>query len=346
MKLSQYTQELLADIENRIDPAVEDAYLSEWEAFLHGGYTQDIFSPVRKKQSVSGVKLRKICINDAIRDYDLMLASQLTRVSNLLESGKGALGVRANYGTGIMTSLFGAKIFIMPEETDTLPTTRIVSGSRIEQILAEGIPSLTGGLGKNVFEMGEIYLEVFEKYPKIKTYVTVYHPDTQGPVDICELLWGCEMFYAMYDDPDKVHALLRIITDTYMAVLKKWFAMFPPQPISTHSLYRHRGSIMLRDDSAMNLSPELYTEFGYHYDKTLLSHFNGGVVHFCGRGDHYIEILTQSPFLTGIDMSQPEYNDMEKIYTHTVDKGIPLLAFNKTIAERDKIRNLHGLVNC
>ena len=37
-------------------------------------------------------------------------------------------------------------------------------------------------------------------------------------------------------------------------------------------------------------------------------------------------------------MSQPEYNDMETISRHTVDKKIKILSFNRTVALKDKQR--------
>ena len=100
----------------------------------------------------------------------------------------------------------------------------------------------------------------------------------------------------------------------------------------------HRGKILLRDDSAMNLSPELYREYALPYDAELLEQY-GGAVHFCGRGDHYAEALSTAKGLYGVNVSQPDYNDMEKIYRNTVDKGIKLLAFNKKAAERDVSRD-------
>ncbi len=109
-------------------------------------------------------------------------------------------------------------------------------------------------------------------------------------------------------------------------------------------ILRHRGAIVLRDDSAMNLSPELYKEFAAPYDEELLKRFGGGVVHFCGRGDHYIEELCSIPYVTGVNMSQPHLNDMEKIYRNTVDKG--LLAFNRARAEQDKARGFNGNLSC
>ena len=44
-------------------------------------------------------------------------------------------------------------------------------------------------------------------------------------------------------------------------------------------------------------------------------------MHFCGRGDHYIGAACEIEGLSGVNMSQPELNDMEKIYAATIDQG-------------------------
>ena len=61
-------------------------------------------------------------------------------------------------------------------------------------------------------------------------------------------------------------------------------------------------------------------------------------MHFCGRGDHYIESLCKIPGLYGVNMSQPHYNDMEKIYRATVEAGIPLLGFSGERSRTDVTR--------
>ncbi len=335
-KLSDETLTLLEDIESRIDPETEEDYVDQWRDFLFDRFGGDIFLPVRKKFSPSSVSFPRVeNINDALESYDCMLRQQLEGVSDALGKKKGNLVVRANYGTGILSSLFGAEIFVMPRQMNTLPTTRSVNDTEwIRAKVEAGIPDLKAGFGKNVFEFGEICAEVFEKYPKIKRYVKVYHPDLQGPLDICELLWGGEMFYAMYDEPELVHAMLRLVTDTYVGFLEKWYTLFPRDAEMNphwHMLW-HRGSVMIRNDSAMNLSPEFYEEFAMPYDGELLQKYCGAM-HFCGRGDHYIEKLCSLPGLYAVQMSQPEYNDMEIIYRNTVDKNIKLLALNKAVAE-------------
>lgn len=345
MKFSAYTTALLEDIEARIDPYTEEELEARWNTFLAGEFDGDVFSPNRKKHSVPGIEVRQININDAIEDYEMMVNMQFAAVSASLASGGRVLSIRSNYGTGILSTPFGAPLFMMSREANTLPTTRVVPIERLDEMLEAGLPDINAGLCGKVFVMSEIYAEIFDKYPKIRRYVHGYHPDTQGPVDIAELLFSDQLFYEMYDNPERLHAFLRLICDEYIQVIEKWYSIIPAPEPNVHYGFFMKGGILLRDDSAMNLSPELYREFGYPYDSMLLTRFGGGVVHFCGRGDHYIDIITSCPALTGINMSQPHLNDMEKIYSCTVDRGIPLFAFPKAYAEADIGRGFNGLMH-
>jgi uroporphyrinogen-III decarboxylase len=94
----------------------------------------------------------------------------------------------------------------------------------------------------------------------------------------------------------------------------------------------------------MNLSPEAYAQFIRPMDQRILDEFGGGQIHFCGRGDHFIEAMCQMNGLSAIAMSQPHLNDMEKIYRNTVDKGIKLLMFNGKAA-KSAGRPLRGQVH-
>lgn len=347
-ELRKETLALLDDIERRIDPEVEDKYLAEWQDFLYDRFTGDIFHPVREKKAPQTVDVPRVNINDAIDDLDLMIRLEMQAVSDILTSGVGAMGIRANYGTGTMASLFGAEVFMMPRETNTLPTTRPLNDTdKVRELVERGLPDLRGGLGGRMFEFGEAVKEIFERYPKIQKYVDVFHPDTQGPLDMCEMIWGCDMFYELYDEPELVHDFLTLLTDTFEAVSDKWHEIFPMHTeMSSHWRgFFHRGGIVLRSDSAMNVSPDVYEEFSMPYDKRLLEKYDGGVIHFCGRGDHYIDKLRLLPKVYGINMSQPECNDMEKIYVNTVDKGMKILSFEGNRANAD-VGRIGGFNHC
>ena len=334
MKLSSYTKSLLDDIERRIDPETEEDFHAQWEAFFSDKCKDLVFNPVRKNRSAPGIELKPINISDALEDYDLMLADQMNAVSKRLNSKSCSLAIRSNYGTGIMTSLFGAEIFVMPKKYNTLPTTRSFNDTdKMREIVDAGIPNLNNGWGKHVFNFGEWCKEVFRDYPKISKYVEFYHPDTQGPLDITELLWGGEMFYELYDDPDFVHQTIDLMTNTYIKFLDRWFDLYPHRDgINAHWEYFMQGNIMLRNDSAINLSPEQYREFVMPYDKKLLDYYGSGAVHYCGKGDHFIAEMAKLDNLTGINLSQPHLNDMDKVYAAAFSNNKKILKLQAEFA--------------
>ncbi len=339
----------LEDLEKRIEEVEEQALWDRWREFNEGRFTGDLFAPRRAGARPAGVEWPTVSVNQALDDFEAMVLQQLGTCSEYLASANGMLlAVRANYGTPLLTSLFGAEIFRMPEELNTLPASRPLSPEARRRAVAGGVPEVHQSLGGQALETGARYVELFRSYPKTARHVHIYHPDTQGPMDLCEMLWGSSIFVAAYEQPEEVHALLEVVTETYITYLREWEKIVPwrEDGVEVHWGPMHRGHIMLRDDSAMNFSPAMYEEFFVPYEQRLLEEFGGGVMHFCGRGDHYIALATAMEGMYGINMSQPELNDMEVIYRHTVDKGMPLIGFSREWAEKALAagRELRGLV--
>lgn len=348
--MNQTLKEYLDDLEARIDPQQEDRLLQEWVDFTEGRFDGTIFSPRRLELSPPGLAWPKVSINAALEDCDAMALHQYGLCSQGLAAGSGLLlAVRCNYGTSIIPLLFGVEPFVMDEELDTLPTSRPLHDvSAIERLVDAGVPDIYGGYGSLVLGMEERYRAIAKEYPKIGKCVHIYHPDLQGPMDICEVVWGSSIFYSLCDRPDLVKALLETVTETYIQFLRAWMEIVPfREGGNVHWGLFHKGNIMLRDDSAMNLSPDVFAEFIRPYDQRLLDEFDGGAIHFCGRGDHYIPLMSEMDRLYAINMSQPEYNDMEAIYANTVDKGINIIGLDRNAAEEAvaRGRDLHGRVH-
>lgn len=344
----------LDDLERRIDPQVEGLLEQEWNDFSENRFTGDIFAPQRSRPSPPAVDWPKIPVNAALEDFDLMALQQYGQCSVQLAASSGLLmNVRSNFGTGIIPLLFGVELFVMADELDTLPTSWPLNDlDAIKRLVDAGVPdirqqsSLPQYMARTL-EMGERYQEIAHQYPKISRYVFIYHPDFQGPMDVAEVIWGASLFYALYDQPDLVKALLDIITETYIRCMRAWMAIVPFHPGgNAHWGLFHKGNIMLRDDSAMNLSREMFDEFVRPYDQRLLDEFGGGAIHFCGKGDHYAPSLAEMRGLYAINLSQPECNEMETIYRNTVDKGIKIIGL-KMEAAREAVtrgRSLRGQV--
>jgi len=342
VQISKFLIECLDDLEERIDPAVEEKLRQEWIDFAWGRYSGQIFSPRRPKPTPSGFDWPKVSINSALENFELMALQQFSECSAVLANGSGdVLNVRCNYGTGILPSLFGLEIYVMDESMNTLPTVRPLHNlDSVQCLLDKGIPDLKQGYGGKVFEMGERFVEILSSYPKSTNVIQVYHPDLQGPLDICELLFGSSLFLALYDQPALVKDVLSLVCQTYIEYMKSWIKLHPFRTEgNAHWGLFYRGSIMLREDSGMNLSAEMFKEFSLPYDQRLLHEFGGGAVHFCGKGDHYIGNLAQLDDLTAINLTQPSYNDMETIYQNTIDRGICLLALDKETAHQAQRQN-------
>jgi hypothetical protein len=343
-------QQCLDDLEARIDPEQEDQLLQEWIDFTEGRFGGDLFASRRSKLSPPGIEWPQVSINAALEDPDMMALYQYDLCSTGLALGSGhLLCVRCNYGTSIIPLLFGVEPFVMDEELDTLPTSQPLNDvDAIKRLVDAGTPDIHQGYGNQVLEMGERYKAIAEAYPKIGKYVHIYHPDLQGPMDICEIIWGSTIFYTLFDQPDLVKRMLETVTETYIQFMQAWTEIVPfRQGGNVHWGLFHKGNIMLRDDSAMNLSPDMFTEFIRPYDQRLLDEFGGGAIHFCGRGDHYISHMSEMDGLYAINLSQPEYNDMETIFANTVDKGINIIGLARAAAEDavSKGRGLHGRVH-
>jgi len=332
---------VLDQLEDAIDPVAEEELHRQWTRFTFED-SGAVFIAGRGKKAEIDIAPPPL-VNETLEFTDdglaNMLTAQYTACLRCLKSGSGALlTVRGSYGVGILPSVFGCEPFLMAREQDCLPNVRPLGGSAIPALLDRGGPDVRRGYGERVFAVGELFLEIAERYPQIGTHVHPIHPDLQGPFDVAELLWGSDLFYALYDQPETVHALLDLICGAYSAFMEKWQTLFPAGEYAYHWGNMHRGALMLRDDSAMNLPPELCREFILPYDNRLLARLGGGAVHFCGRGDHYIELLSGMERLYAVALSQPECNDMETIYRHTVDKGIRLLNLRMDVLLRDRER--------
>jgi hypothetical protein len=342
----------LDDLERRLDPDIEEELLADWRGFLAGRHRDGLFTPRRRRTAPPGLAWPPVRVNEALEDFDRMALQQLLSCSGALADGWGGiLCVRCNYGTGILPTVFGAELFVMDDATNTLPTSRPMprGADAIRRLAERGVPDLRAGLGGRVFDMARHFQRLFEPYPKIAKHVWIYHPDIQGPMDVCELLWGSDLFTAAYEDPDLLHALLRRVTAAYAAFMDEWERVVPPRRAdeSAHWSMLIAGRLMIRDDSAMNFSPEMFDAFIRPYDQALLDRFGGGAVHFCGRGDHFVPSLATLRGLRGINLSQPHLNDMERIFCHTVDRGIPLLGLQRQAAEAARAagRDLRGRVH-
>ncbi|MCE5259645.1 MAG: uroporphyrinogen decarboxylase family protein [Chloroflexi bacterium] len=266
--------------------------------------------------------------NDTFIDREKMLLSQLRPAYLHYTSGDDyPLGIRANYGTIILPSILGAHWQLTE---NSMPWAHHLEGrDAIQRLVDAGMPSLRSGLGAESMDTTQYYYETLAHYPALAHAVKVFHPDLQGPFDTAHLLWGPDIFLALYDCPKLVHSLLELVTATYIAWLSAWKRLAGEgNDWTVHWNIWQKGGAMLRDDSAVMLSGDQYHEFVQPYDQRVLDTF-GGCIHFCGRGAQFIASMSASRGLYGLNLSQPELNNMTRVSELCAARRLVLLDLNE-----------------
>ncbi len=263
-----------------------------------------------------------------------MMYNELVSCVPHIQSGTGIPMIRANYGVGTLPSLFGLTCKIL---NNNMPWVEHVTKDQVKEIISKGIPNLDTGFGRRLTLTHEFYQEKLEKYPKCRDFIKIYHPDFQGPLDVAHLIYGSDIYMDMYDEPELVHELLELVTDTYIEIMKRtkkeindeygencfhWSHLYGgmyDEPELVHELlelvtdtyieimkrtkkeindeygencfhwsHLYGGHVVVRNDSAVNISADMYKEFVQPYDEKILEAFGGGSIHYCGKADQWV----------------------------------------------------------
>lgn len=227
-------------------------------------------------------------VEEIHQDMAKMMYNEIVSCLPQIETNDGGIPmIRANYGVGILPSVFGAKCLII---NGNMPWCEHLTKDELKKLISAGIPSPENGFGKRVKETYAFYKEMLSQYPKCNQAIKFYHPDYQGPFDIAHLLFGSDIYMEIYDDPDFIHELLEFVCDTYINCMNdiKPYLNDEIDGFVYHWHHLYPGKVVLRDDSAVNLSPGMYEEFVKPYNDKILKAFGCGSMHFCGRADHWV----------------------------------------------------------
>ncbi len=107
--------------------------------------------------------------------------------------------IRANFGTVLVASAFGARV---EQVEDNPPWVRpFASRAALAAALARGPVDLSAGWLPRVVERYRFYREVLALYPPLPDVIRLVLPDLQGPVDTLEMLCGSALYADLIDDP-------------------------------------------------------------------------------------------------------------------------------------------------
>ena len=225
------------------------------------------------------------------------------------------LHIRSNHGIGIIPSLFGLSSKII---YNNMPwVEHFGSRDEVKRIIQKGIPNLNKGLVERVIQTHHFYLDKLKNYPLCSQGIKVSQPDMQGPFDIAHLMLGTDIFYLVYENPLLLHELLDLITETYIR-LRKYIDKLLTDKTIGDAVYVHGaiylGQVVIKDDTAVvNLSPEMYDEFSWQYNKKIFSEFKGSL-HSCGKIKDWLYDIIDDDNLMSINYGNPEMQNFQNIY--------------------------------
>jgi hypothetical protein len=262
----------------------------------------------------------KMLFNELVYAFNTSIASRDVFADDL------PCTIRANFGTVVIPSMFGACV----EQIGCNPpwVRHNDNGDmHLEKVLDHDPLDFSMGWCPKVVQMYQFYRSVLSDYPKLNRLVRVVLPDLQGPFDNLELVVGSDVFAELYNSPDLVSKTLAA-----MATAQIGFARHIEPYISDKSdtfSHQHatmiKGRILLRNDSVIMMSPEMYRSMIAPHDERVMQELGGGAIHSCGKVDGHIPAFLELPSIRCIHLGQPELNNIDELYLQLEQRHIPLV---------------------
>lgn len=241
--------------------------------------------------------------------------------------------IRANFGTVLVASAFGARV---EQVEDNPPWVRpFASRAELAAALSRSPVDLTAGWLPRVVARYRFYRDVLALYPPLPDAIRLVLPDLQGPVDTLEMLCGPALYTDLIEDPEFVAHALDTVAAAQIALAQLLAPLVNDGPagFAHQHGFMIRGQILLRDDSAIMVSPRMYRKQLAPHDARVLRELGGGGIHSCGNFMHNVGAMLELPALQCLDFGQSQLNDVDAIYARARPRRIALVRVQATAEE-------------
>ncbi len=243
-------------------------------------------------------------------DSKKMLLSGLRETLAVVNAKAEAVpSVRANMGCGIFPTLLGVTQMLFD---DKMPwVIEHLSKDTLKRMSPEDIKI------SDEFKIGLDHMAYMAEMLE-GTGCMIFPMDLQGAYDTAHIVYGDQIFYDMYDDPEFVHHLLELSCEAIFIGMEECLKIIPgsDEKIAHYNslvIPREKGGIKISEDTPTLLSKSQIDEFVVPYMRKILEHFGGGYIHYCGKNPNLFEAVMNEPFALGINFGNPEMHDMEYV---------------------------------
>ncbi|NSW91029.1 MAG: hypothetical protein HPY74_10250 [Firmicutes bacterium] len=151
-----------------------------------------------------------------------------------------------------------------------------------------------------------------------------------GPGDMANALRGNDLFYDLYDNPQKVHELMDKSSDAIIWLeeeLRKIAGMMEGGVV-TANVWLPGQAPYISEDFTDLCSSKIFNEFGYKYTQKIINHFGGAYIHHHAKGYHVHKDIASLKNLKMLEISlDPNclrpVDHLEELFE--MNNGIPLM---------------------
>lgn len=220
--------------------------------------------------------------------------------------------IRPEYGVVNIPELFGVPSVV--SDAGRSMSEGVNDRDAIRRLLDRGIPDFEGSRhNRKIREFQEFAWTELGRYENLSHYVHMTLPDTQGPFDLACLIWGADIFLAVYDEPELVRDFMTLMTDTFIA-FNRYHKPFSREPLKSAyhiaGLKLVNGGIRICDDSATLCNGDFYREVVAPYNERAFAPFGGGWLHYCGNGNHMLPAIVDMKGVHALHFGNPDMHDL------------------------------------
>jgi hypothetical protein len=266
----------------------------------------------------------KMLFNELVHAFDTSILLHSELLDDL------SLTIRANFGTVAIASLFGG---VVEQRENNPPWIRHFETLDEFKTIFERDPlDFSQGICPQITARYQFYRDMLEDYPNLQKCIKIVLPDLQGPLDSLELLRGSEIYSDFVLDPEMIESGLKRMAEAQIGFARylQQFTTDGKEGFTHQHSVAVKGNILIRNDSAIMISPEMYADQVAPYDELVLKELGGGGIHSCGKIDFNVPEIFKLESVKCFDFGQSYLNEVEPIYLLAREKKIPLLRLRPT----------------